>query len=88
MFTAQTVTFTVVVWVYQWMHSESEESKELLLMFLVDIAESMGFVNHATAAALGTAPVLWFTFVTEKDASKFRNELEDLYNGGGWLTND
>jgi hypothetical protein len=88
MFTAQMVTFTVVVYVYQWMHSESHESKELLLMFLEDIAEGMDFVNHPTAAALDTAPVLWFTFTTEKDAVHFRSELEDLYNGGGWLIND
>lgn len=81
-------TFTVVVHVYAWMHSESDASKQLLLAYLTDIADSLEFRNHATAAALVTSPTLWFTFVCEDDAKDFRAVIEQIYKIGGWLAND
>lgn len=82
--TAKMETFTVVVHVYEWMHSESEASKTMLLAYLEDIAESLSFRNHATACALASAPVLWFTFCAEEDANDFRTCIDKIYQIEGW----
>lgn len=81
-------TFTVMVPVYEWMKSESDPSKQLLLNYLEDIAESMDFRNQATAAAMQDSPSLWFTFASEEDANDFHYAINTLYNLGGWLSND
>lgn len=81
---AKMETFTVVVHVYAWMHSESDASKQLLLSYLEDFASGMDFRNHATACALAESPTLWFTFCTEPDANDFKTAIENLYRIGGW----
>jgi len=81
-------TFTVAVAVYEWMHTEQKASALLLLSYLEDIAESLEFRNTATACALQSEPMIWFTFSSEEDANDFQTVIESIYNLGGWLAYD
>lgn len=76
--------YTIEVDVKRWLHGSTEPTKNLLLSFLVDVAQSQDFEGLTTACALESLPVLWFSFSMDSDRQKFETILEEIWQDH-WL---